>query len=307
MTTDDETWLALIAGAPGERSHRLAYATALGDDPRAELIRLEEAARTMPLTSDAYWALKPRRDELRQRTDRAWRDAMGYGTRQQMPALAPWPDDWRERWRLLREMTEQWFGVVTGDVGRTCERVDDIEATVGRELPPSVREWVVFLDDILQAGAWQYIFRDAVSLAPMPEHAAFSLMIQGEADRHWAVRYDHFHRPDPPVETYVLNLFGFTPPELPPDSQPPPGGAHEQATSSDEEDLAPSATPDEDPDDDLDDEDLDDFVDEDLDDDDGDGFCYAGRKAGRLTDWAIDFLLEYRDAFLPHPSLRSPR
>lgn len=205
MTTEDDAWLALIRAAPHDRARRLAYADALAaDDPRAELIRVEEAARALPLDSDAYWALKPRRDELRRRVDRPWRDALDYGTRQHLLSLRPWPDDWAARWRLLRELVEQWSGVRTGDIGRSCPRIAAIERAIRRPLPPSVREWVVFVDDIHRANGWWHVFRDSLSLEPMPRHRAFSLMVQGEDDRHWAVRYEELAHPDPPVDSYSL-------------------------------------------------------------------------------------------------------
>lgn len=78
---DDVTFLLKIRDTPRDTATRLVYADWLEEryDPRAELIRIEEEMRLLPVFSDRYWELKPKRNALRLQAESGWLDIMGYG------------------------------------------------------------------------------------------------------------------------------------------------------------------------------------------------------------------------------------
>lgn len=207
---DENAFLRAIKEKPRDLDARLIYADWLEErsDVRGELIRVEEEMRNLLAWADRYWELKPRRNGLRKEADQAWLQQLAYGT-DYLPIFQNcpdgWPQDWRSRWRLVRELVERWHGVPTGDVGRIAPRVATVEAQVGYQLPPAVREWITFLDDVDKADSWDSIFRDCWSLCEVENHAAFSLMIQGESDYHWAVQKTNLATDDPPVDGYYLD------------------------------------------------------------------------------------------------------
>ena len=69
---DDKGFLKAIKAQPCDGALRLIYADWLEDqaDPRAELVRVEEEMRQLPIYSDRYWQLKPRRATLRKRASK---------------------------------------------------------------------------------------------------------------------------------------------------------------------------------------------------------------------------------------------
>src|SRR5215475_10196017 len=79
-THDD--FLNAIESQPADRTLRLVYADWLDerDDPRGELIRIEEEMRTLPVFADRFWELKPRRNALRAQAGSEWCGRMRYGT-----------------------------------------------------------------------------------------------------------------------------------------------------------------------------------------------------------------------------------
>jgi uncharacterized protein (TIGR02996 family) len=203
---EDEAFIRTIQERPDDALSRLVYADWLEErgDLRGELIRIEEEMRNLRPWVDRFWQLKPRRDELRQKADATWLTSMAYGTDYQ-PIFRDYPDDWRSRWRLIRELVERWHGVPTGDVGRIAPRVHVTEENVGYELPAAVREWITFLDDLNKAQRWEIVFRDCWSLHEVENCSAFSLMVQGEDDYHWAVQKSNLAIADPPVDGYLLD------------------------------------------------------------------------------------------------------
>jgi uncharacterized protein (TIGR02996 family) len=198
--------LAAIKERPEDRALRGAYADWLEErgDPLAELVRIEEEMRQLAIYSDRYWELKVRRNELRERSDPKWLKTMRYGTDYE-PVFCEMPNGWKERWRLIREFVERWHGIPMNDVGGQSDQVRRVTKKTGYELPPSIREWIAFLQDLEERGAYGSVFRDGLSLSELEDHAAFSLMIQGEGDYHWAVKKEHLGDDDPPVDGYLLD------------------------------------------------------------------------------------------------------
>jgi uncharacterized protein (TIGR02996 family) len=200
---DEQSFLAEIEAHPEDRAVRLVYADWLEErgDPRGELIRIEEEMRQAPVHEDHYWNLKRRRNELRPRGDRSWLQRLRYGTDYE-PVFREVPDGWRERWRLLREFTERWYGIPMEDVGGHSEEVRRTEEELGLDLPPSVREWIAYNLDL---GESQHqVLRDIYEVKRLPDLSAVSLMLQCEQDVYWAVREKNLHAPDPAVDVFVL-------------------------------------------------------------------------------------------------------
>jgi uncharacterized protein (TIGR02996 family) len=194
---DHAGFLAAVSAAPGDPAPRLIYADWLDDvgDPRAQLIRLEEQMRTLAVFDDAYWRLKGQRDPLRAAAEPGWLSVFGYDLPR--PVFADgWPDDWKGRWRLLRQFAENWHGVVMGDVGRPTGEVLALERQIGREMPPSLREYVAFFGNV-SAGRYQVLDGMAIEVVPLADHPSLTLGVMDE--RTFAVRYADFENPDPPM------------------------------------------------------------------------------------------------------------
>jgi uncharacterized protein (TIGR02996 family) len=139
---DESPFLEAIRADPHDVAARLVYADWLEErgDPRGELIRIEEEMRPLPVFADRFWELKPRRHELREKSDKGWLEAMRYGT-DCPPTFRHAPKTCKEYWRLIRVFTERWHGYPQiPDVGGLPQQVYDIEARLGRKLATSVRE-----------------------------------------------------------------------------------------------------------------------------------------------------------------------
>lgn len=200
----ESAFLDALRDAPADRLARLAYADWLEerDDPRAELIRVEEEMRLLPVFADRFWELKPRRNELRAASPSEWLAELGYGT-----VVAPVfrhgvPDGWRERWRLIREFVERWHRIPMPDVGGRQDEIRDAEARLGRTLPASVREWVAFAFDVRRNKNYHEVLRDSYQMESLDGFDAISLLLQGEGDYHWAVWHRNLGEDDPPVNGF---------------------------------------------------------------------------------------------------------
>src|SRR5205085_11639649 len=82
--------------------------------------------------------------------------------------------------------------------GRQAE-ILDVEARLGRTLPPSVQEWVAFAHDVRPASGYEVVFRDGYQMEELEGLSAVSLLLQGEGDYHWGVRHADLSLPAPPV------------------------------------------------------------------------------------------------------------
>ena len=139
-------FLEAINAAPHDTATRLFYADWLEErgDPRAELIRIEEEMRPLPVFSDRFWQLKSRRYDLHQRLPKAWLEAMRYGT-DCPPTFAHVPSNWQDWWRAIRVFAERWHRLHSlPDVGGRTTEIQETETRLGRQLPPSLKEWVAF-------------------------------------------------------------------------------------------------------------------------------------------------------------------
>jgi uncharacterized protein (TIGR02996 family) len=201
---DEAGFLAAITAARQDASLRLVYGDWLEErgDPRSELVRIEEEMRQLPVFSDRFWELKPRRNELRAQAPTEWLETMGYGSDCQPVFAHGVPDGWKERWRLIREYTERWHRIPLGDVGGRVKEIRAVEKRLGQKLPPSVREWVAFAHDVRRDPRYHFVLEDFYQMDELAEHSAVSLLFQSEGDCLWAVRTEDFALPDPPVQQF---------------------------------------------------------------------------------------------------------
>lgn len=221
-TNDD--FLRAIEADPCERTPRLVYADWLAEHDahdRAELIRVEEEMRQVPVFADRFWELKPRRNELRTQVGAEWCGQMRYGTECEPVFRHGIPDGWRERWRLIREFTERWHRIPMPDIGGRQAEIAVTETRLGRVLPPSVREWIAVAHDSKSTGpprpdGYEFrscVFHDPDRMEDVPGQAALSLLLQTEGDYYWAIRHDNLNLSDPPVHGYQWADGNFEPDE----------------------------------------------------------------------------------------------
>ena len=64
--------------------------------------------RSLPVWTDRYWELKPRRNDLRLHVPQPWRSMMRYGTDYEPTFRAGLPNGWRERCRVGRSPCCMW-------------------------------------------------------------------------------------------------------------------------------------------------------------------------------------------------------
>lgn len=127
--------------------------------------------------------------------------------------LGNFPQHWRDRWAVIREFIRRWHGVPLPDIGGQENRIRDVETKLGYALPPSCREWAALLLDLIDSKAFGCVLRDGLSLSELKHNKAVSLLIQGEADYHWAVKKEHLDKDDPPIDGFTLN-YGDEDPDL---------------------------------------------------------------------------------------------
>lgn len=205
-THDD--FLKAIAAEPAERTLRLVFADWLTehDDPRGDLIRIEEEMRALPVFADRFWELKPQRNELRAQAGPDWCGRMRYGTECEPVFRHGIPDGWRERWRLIREFTERWHGIPMPDVGGRQAAIAKAARQLEQALPASVQEWVAFAEDVAAAPNYSGELQQ-MGLRPVSGTTALSLRYVPDPfdrflDYHSAVLAGELHYSDPPVRWF---------------------------------------------------------------------------------------------------------
>jgi uncharacterized protein (TIGR02996 family) len=204
---DDADFLRALAASPKDATLRRAYADWLEErgDPRHELVHVCEAMRAAPVWSDCYWDLKGRRNELLAACPVEWLEATGYDGSYYDPLFRDGvPDDWRGRWRLVREFIERWRGEPVGDAGRWGPEVRAEEERLGLELPPSVREYVALAHELGEAprpnGRFptrRLLFHCALYRLDHLPSQGISLINHTLADAFSGVVYDDLGRADP--------------------------------------------------------------------------------------------------------------
>lgn len=199
----DDSFLLAIEAEPADRVRRLVYADWLDDrhDPRAELVRVEEEMRELPVFADRFWELKPRRNELRALAGCDWCARMRYGTECEPVFRHGIPDGWRDRWRLIREFTERWHRIPMPDVGGRANEIAEAEAQFGLAFPPSLREWVAFGLDVRGLKAHALYSDFTVVSFPFDEFPILCTYAQYSGSTWFGrgVRFVDLSLPDPPI------------------------------------------------------------------------------------------------------------
>jgi hypothetical protein len=175
--------------------------------------------QALPVFSDRFWELKPRRTELRARRDPGWLAVMGYTDPYRLSFAHGIPEGWKERFRLVRAFTEVWLGKPMPDVGGHRARVAAVRKQIGRTLAPAVREWVAFAADVAVEGYPSHLFYTqsgySIDMGRLPGLDGYTIA-RDDPDGgplHQLVRDADAHRPDPPL-TLVMGLIdeGQSPP-----------------------------------------------------------------------------------------------
>jgi uncharacterized protein (TIGR02996 family) len=210
---DHETpFLDALRVNPQDQAARLIYADWLEEhgDSRGQLIRIEEEMRSLPVFSDRFWELKPRRHALLQSSETTWLERMRYGT--ECPTtFSHVPGNWKEWWRLIRVFTERWHGFQSlPDVGGRLAEIREVETRLGRPLPPSLREWVAFAHDV-RPPDYFCVLRDVYQMTELEGHNAISLLMLCEGNVQWAIRHSDLDEVDPPVYSFIWDYSGPDP------------------------------------------------------------------------------------------------
>jgi uncharacterized protein (TIGR02996 family) len=199
-TITEEAFLRRILADPHDRALRLIYADWLEErgDARADLIRLEEEMATLPVWSDRYAALKPRRNVLRERIDLRWRETLGYVPKHR-PMFAALPKRREERWRLFEEFLEIWYRPRTRDDGFSDTQLLQAERKLGLPLPVSLREWYQLAGK--SRGYWQRHDHLTSPSELSVDRATDCLIFYGENQwcAAWGFRISDLSQEDPPV------------------------------------------------------------------------------------------------------------
>lgn len=222
MLHTDDDFLTAITAQPTDRTLRLVYADWLDEraDPRAELVRVEEEMRDLPVFGDRFWELKPRRNELRALAGAEWCGRLRYGTECAPVFRHGIPDGWRERWRLIREFTERWHRVPMPDIGGRQAEIAEAEARLGRKLPPSVREWIAFAHDARGIPRIDGIVGSVYFASELTGYPAVSLNFDEFTEGHWGVQFDDCLQSDPPVHYFRQEYYNDIPLECVPFTEP---------------------------------------------------------------------------------------
>jgi uncharacterized protein (TIGR02996 family) len=228
----ESAFLGEIADKPDDLTLRLVYADWLEErseklaQVRAETIRVETEMQALPVYSARFWELKPRRESLRARRDRAWLVAMGYHDRYDVCLRHGIPRGWKERLRLARAFASVWLNRPLPDIGGRRDQVAVAETQLGLSLPPAAQEWVAFaadVGDVVKRLRHPHPFDldMGVVLEHLPDFGGFTIP-QDHPDGcslNFLVRDADARQPDPKL-TLILGLEGNTPEyqELPNDT-----------------------------------------------------------------------------------------
>ncbi len=120
----------------------------------------------------------------------------------------------QKRFDLIRHFIESWYEIQLPNQDVTKE-IQYIEKKTGLTLPIAFRQYILLsyqlmnLEYVYENGmkgdGYGLCFRDDYEVKKLEEHKALSLMIQGEQDFYWAVKYDDLDKDDPPIQGYLLD------------------------------------------------------------------------------------------------------
>jgi uncharacterized protein (TIGR02996 family) len=196
----EQGFLTAIRAHPEDEVLRLVYADWLEEqgDPRAEIIRLESEMASLAPYCDEYVRLRPRRNELRAQPDRRWLTDMGYVARHR-PLFRQLPSRRVERWRLVEEFIEVWFGPLQVGDGFSEAELTAAESRLGFQLPAALREWYAFTGKRDDVWSSQDDFLDLQDLEIDREEDALLFRRECQGCDWWGIRTTDLKSDDPPV------------------------------------------------------------------------------------------------------------
>ncbi len=194
----EDAFLQAVQADPDNEQVRQVYADWLEErgDQRAELIRVMQEMAALPVYSDRHAELRPRRDELRARTDKTWLERMGYLPTHR-PLFTHLPERRVERWRLVEEFIGTWYQPVKAGDGATEEELQETEQRLGFRLPAALREWHALAGR--RKDVWSV--QDHLVLAPtlkVRDNALF-VYLENQSCEVWGIRTRDLQLDDPPV------------------------------------------------------------------------------------------------------------
>lgn len=112
-----------------------------------------------------------------------------------------WTEGYEARWNAIHQFLHVYGGVSQLQL-RDPETLES--ALLFENLRGSLRHWAQLLDALSQAKEFRRVIRDNWSFEPVPEFedTAFSILVSGEDDLHWSVRWDQARADEPTVTTY---------------------------------------------------------------------------------------------------------
>jgi uncharacterized protein (TIGR02996 family) len=203
MKKQKDAFVEQILAHPDDRSIRLVYADWLveQDDPRAEFIRIQEEMASVPVYSDRYAELKPRRKELREKIDSDWQEKMGY-VPAHLPMFTNLPESRPERWRLVEEFIELWYRPLQAGDGASEAELVDAEKQLGFRLPAALREWYALAGKREDVWSIQDTLLDPLALQVRQDQGALIFLIENQCCEVWGVRAKDLGLEDPPVHRF---------------------------------------------------------------------------------------------------------
>lgn len=198
---EETAFLRGIEAAPDDAALRLAYADwleELGETQRAECIRVEAAMAAVPVYSDRYQELKPRRAELRAALEPEWLRQMGYVPRHR-PMFTKLPRKRSDRWRLVVEFIEVWYGPLKKRDGNSEKDIVAAEERIGFRLPAALREWHSLAGNRPDIWSNQDTLVWLKRLQVEPRCNALIFYSENQSCEIWGIRSDDLRHDDPPV------------------------------------------------------------------------------------------------------------
>lgn len=117
------------------------------------------------------------------------------------------PASYAEGWTMIRQILQKWHHItLRWEEADHRAAIKTIEESAGTALPPSVKEWICMVQEMIRTGQWP--LRDSYDIRFRHDIQAVTLLIQGEADYYWGVKKENMVHSDPPVDGFHLSFEG---------------------------------------------------------------------------------------------------
>jgi len=113
------------------------------------------------------------------------------------------PATYADGWAIIKKILRKWHHIdVSWREADHRAAIATLEDAAGTALPPSVKEWVYMIEEMMRTEQWP--LRDSYDISFRTDIQALTLLIQGEGDYYWAVKKENLVKTDPPVDGYSL-------------------------------------------------------------------------------------------------------